>query len=256
MSARPVTRGRLATWHVVILAILLGSWYFLTARRLIPPFFFGEPIKVFHQIYVWFASGEIWQHLAITLIETIVAFSLGLIFGVAIGLWLGLSEFSSRLADPYIKAANSMPRVVLAPIFIIWFGIGMWSKVALGVTLVFFLIFFNVYQGVREANPVILANAKMLGASYRQLIMRFYLPSALSWVFSSLHTSVGMAFVGAVVGEYLGSSRGIGYLILQAEGVFDINAVIAGIFVLTVFALGLDRLITFIETRLLSWRAA
>lgn len=249
-------RDNIAIWHIVILTALLAGWYVLTSQRIIAPFFFGEPIKVFSQIYVWFASGEIWRHLAITLLETIVAFALGLAAGVSVGLWLGLSDFSSRLADPYIKAANSMPRVVLAPIFIIWFGIGIWSKVALGVTLVFFLIFFNVYQGVREANPVVLANAKMLGASYRQLIVRFYLPSALSWVFSSLHTSVGMAFVGAVVGEYLGSSRGIGYLILQAEGVFDINAVIAGILVLTVFALALDRLITFVESRLLSWRAA
>ena len=133
-----------------------------------------------------------------------------------------------------------MPRVILAPIFAVWFGLGITSKVALGVTLVFFIVFFNVYQGVKEVSPVVLANARMLGASRRQLLRHVYLPSATSWVFSSLHTSVGMAFVGAVVGEYLGSARGVGYLILQAEGVFDINTVFAGILVLTVFALVLD----------------
>jgi NitT/TauT family transport system permease protein len=119
---------------------------------------------------------------------------------------------------------------------------------------VFFIVFFNVYQGVKEVSPVVLANARMLGASRRQLLRYIYLPSATSWVFSSLHTSVGMAFVGAVVGEYLGSAKGVGYLILQAEGVFDINTVIAGIFVLTLFALLLDFIVTKIETRLLVWR--
>ena len=153
--------------------------------------------------------------------------------GLVIGLWLALSPMASAIFDPYIKAANSMPRVILAPIFAIWFGLGIWSKVALGVTLVFFIVFFNVYQGVREVSPVVLANARMLGASQRQLLRHVYLPSATSWVFASLHNSVGLAFVGAVVGEYLGSARGVGYLILQAEGVFDINTVFAGIMVLT-----------------------
>jgi NitT/TauT family transport system permease protein len=136
----------------------------------------------------------------------------------------------------------------------VWFGLGIWSKVALAVTLVFFIVFFNVYQGVKEVSPVVLANARMLGASQRQLLRFVYLPSATSWVFSSLHTSVGLAFVGAVVGEYLGSARGVGYLILQAEGTFDINTVFAGIVVLTVFALVLDWLVGLAEKRLMRWQ--
>jgi NitT/TauT family transport system permease protein len=147
-----------------------------------------------------------------------------------------------------------MPRVVLAPIFFVWFGLGIASKVALGVTLVFFIVFFNVYQGVKEVSPVVLANARMLGASPRQLLRYVYLPSAMSWVFASLHNSVGLAFVGAVVGEYLGSAEGVGYLILQAEGVFDINTVFAGILVLTGFALALDWIVTLAETRLMVWQ--
>ena len=131
---------------------------------------------------------------------------------------------------------------------------GVASKVALGITLVFFIVFFNVYQGVREVSPVVLDNARMLGADRRQLLRHVYLPSAMSWVFSSLHTSVGLAFVGAVVGEYLGSSRGVGYLILQAEGTFDINTVMAGILVLTAFALALDAWVGFIERRLMKWQ--
>jgi len=183
-----------------------------------------------------------------------MAFVIGTVFGLLMGLWLALSPTAAAILDPYIKALNSMPRVILAPIFSVWFGLGMASKVALAITLVFFIVFFNVYQGVREVSPVILANAKMLGASQRQLLRAVYLPSATSWVFSSLHTSVGLAFVGAVVGEYLGSARGVGYLILQAEGTFDINTVIAGIVVLTCCALILDALVSLIEKRLLTWQ--
>ena len=191
-----------------------------------------------------------------TLVETVLAFAIGTVLGLACGLWLALSPLAAAITDPYIKALNSMPRVILAPIFAVWFGLGIASKVALGVTLVFFIVFFNVYQGVKEVSPVVLASARMLGASRKQLLRHVYLPSATSWVFSSLHTSVGLAFVGAVVGEYLGSSRGVGYLILQAEGSFDIDTVMAGIVVLTVFALALDAVVGRIEKRLMRWQPA
>jgi len=244
----------LALCQAAVLLVLFAVWYVLTETGVLAPFFFGRPLKVFRVIWEWFSSGKIYPHLAITLIETLLAFAVGSLLGLLIGLWLALTPLASALADPYIKALNAMPRVILAPIFAVWFGLGITSKVALGVTLVFFVVFFNVYQGVKEVSPVVLANARMLGASKRQLLRFIYLPSAMSWVFSSLHTAVGMAFVGAVVGEYLGSAKGVGYLILQAEGVFDIDTVIAGIFVLTVFALLLDYIVTRIESRLLVWR--
>jgi NitT/TauT family transport system permease protein len=256
-----VRRWRLGIYHLVLLLVVFGFWYLLTEPILWSPefakkmaFFFGQPIQVIKVVIEWFTSGKIYPHLAITLWETVLAFAIGSVLGLGIGLWLALSPLASALADPYIKAMNAMPRVILAPIFAVWFGLGVLSKVALGVTLVFFIVFFNVYQGVKEVSPVVLANAKMLGASPQQLLRYIYLPSATSWVFSSLHTSVGMAFVGAVVGEYLGSAKGVGYLILQAEGTFDINTVFAGILVLTVFALLLDLAVTKIEARLLVWR--
>jgi len=241
-------------WQAALAIAVFALWWGLTASNILPPFFFGEPFKVILRVAEWFIVGDIWEHLGVTLIETVLAFVIGLTLGLAVGLWLGLSALASALADPYIKAFNAMPRVILAPIFAVWFGLGIWSKVALGVTLVFFIVFFNVYQGVREVSPVVLANARMLGASQRQLLSHIYLPSATSWVFSSLHTSVGMAFVGAVVGEYLGAAKGVGYLILQAEGSFDINTVFAGILVLTACALLLDWGVTLAERRLLKWR--
>jgi len=257
--------GNLRLWQLGILVLLFVFWHAMTKPGLIPPimfdndrqaaFFFGEPLKIFARIWAWFVTdADIYRHLWVTLAETMMAFGIGAVSGLGCGLWLALSPMASAILEPYIKALNSMPRIILAPIFAIWFGLGMGSKVALGVTLVFFIVFFNVYQGVKEVSPVVLANARMLGANKRQLLRHVYLPSATSWVFSSLHTSVGLAFVGAVVGEYLGSSQGVGYLILQAEGMFDINTVMAGILVLTTFALVLDAAVGRIEKRLMKWQ--
>ncbi len=257
-------RLRLRAFQVLLAVLLLVIWYVLTSPTLLPPiyfteanqaaFFFGEPVKVFARLWQWFVSGEIYEHLWVTLVETLLAFLIGTVSGVVIGLWLALSPTASAVLDPYIKAVNAMPRVILAPIFFVWFGLGIGSKVALGVTLVFFIVFFNVYQGVREVSPVVLANARMLGASPRQLLRYVYVPSAMSWVFASLHNSVGLAFVGAVVGEYLGSAKGVGYLIHQAEGFFDMNTVVAGIVLLTIFALVLDWAVGIAEKRLMVWQ--
>src|SRR5688572_20053895 len=231
MPAR--SNNLLRLWQVLLFVAILVVWHVATSPTILPPiyfdnpdkaaFFFGEPLKIFERIWDWFSSGFIYRHLWVTLLETMMAFVIGTVLGLAFGLWLALSPLASALLDPYVKAVNSMPRVILAPIFGVWFGLGMASKVALGVTLVFFIVFFNVYQGVKEVSPTVLANARILGASERQLMRYVYVPSAMSWVFASLHNSVGLAFVGAVVGEYLGSSQGVGYVILQAEGTFDIN---------------------------------
>src|SRR2546427_5770796 len=254
----------LRVWQLLLLIAFLVFWHVATSPTLLPPFyfddankaafFFGEPLRVFERTWDWFSSGSIYPHLWVTLLETLLAFVIGTALGLGMGLWLALTLTASELFDPYIKALNSMPRVILAPIFAVWFGLDIASKVALGVTLVFFIVFFNVYQGVREVSPVVLANARMLGASSRQLLRHVYVPSAMSWVFASLHNSVGLAFVGAVVGEYLGSAKGIGYLIHQAEGFFDMNTVVAGILLLTAFALLLDWAVGLAEKRLMVWQ--
>jgi len=240
--------------RLVIGIVLLALWQIGSATGLLSPLFFGRPEKIAGVIAQWFGSGEIWPHLVVTISETLMAFASGTLAGIAAGLWLGLSPQVQAVLDPYIKAANAMPRVILAPIFAMWFGLGMASKVALGFTLVFFIVFFNVLQGVREVSPTLLNATRMLGASRRQLLRHVYLPAAMSWVFSSLHVSVGMAFVGAVIAEYLGSAAGVGYLILQAEGVFDVDSVFAGIVVLTACALMLDACVSVAENKLLVWQ--
>jgi len=254
-----MSRVTLFTLQVLVAVVFFALWYALTTWPifgvvLLPPFFFSNPIDVVQQIVKWFATGVIWKHLWVTLLESTLAFVIGSIGGVLIGFWFARQPRTAAVFDPYVKMANALPRVVLAPIFTLWLGLGIWSKVALGVTLVFFIVFFNVYQGIKEVSPTVLANARMLGMNERQLMRHVYWPSALSWMFSSLHTSVGFAVVGAVVGEYLGAAAGLGYLIQQAEGVFDVAGVFAGMFVLAAFVIVIDVLVTLVEKRLLVWR--
>jgi NitT/TauT family transport system permease protein len=249
----------LLSLQLLVAIVFLGLWQLLTTvplfgRTLLPPFFFSNPVDVGSQIVAWFASGVIWKHLAITLWESVLAFAIGSAGGVIVGFWFARQPRVAAVFDPYVKMANALPRVVLAPIFTLWLGLGIWSKVALGVTLVFFIVFFNVYQGVKEVNTTVLANGRMLGMSEKQLLRHVFWPSALSWMFSSLHTSVGFAVVGAVVGEYLGSAAGLGYLIQQAEGTFDVAGVFAGMFVLSAFVILIDIGVTMVERRLLVWK--
>ena len=256
-----MSRGLLLLLQVAVAVVAILLWHLFTTTSLVGDpsrmqFFFSTPGAVARQIWAWFADGSIWYHLWITLSEAVLAFVIGALAAVVLGFWFARRPRLAAVFDPYVKGANALPRVVLAPIFTLWFGLGIWSKVALGFTLVFFIVFFNVYQGVREVNRTVLENARMLGMSERQLLRHVYLPSALSWVFSSLHTAIGFAVVGAVVGEYLGSAAGLGYLIAQAEGMFDIAGVFAGMFVLSAFVLLIDGLVTVIERRLLVWRPA
>jgi NitT/TauT family transport system permease protein len=203
---------------------------------------------------VWVTSGSLWSHLIVTLQEALLGLVIGATLGVTTGFALARSPFAARVIEPYITMLNAVPRVVLAPLFLLWFGLGIWSKVALAVTLVFFVMFFNTYQGVRDADRVIIANVRMLGATERQLVRHVLIPSALTWIFSSLQTSLGFAVVGAVVGEYLGATRGLGYVISQAEGTFDTTGVFAGMAILSSVVVVVSAGVSRIERWLLRWK--
>jgi NitT/TauT family transport system permease protein len=256
-----MSRLILTALQVLVAVVAVAVWHLLTSvpiagRLLFDPFFFSTPYDVAERVWRWFATGSVWIHLWVTLAESMLAFVVGSLGGTLVGFWFARKPLIADIFDPYVKMMNALPRVVLAPIFVLWLGLGIWSKVALGVTLVFFVVFFNVYQGIKEVSPTVLANARMLGMNERQLMRHVYWPSALSWMFSSLHTSVGFAVVGAVVGEYLGSARGLGYLIQQAEGTFDVAGVFAGMFVLAAFVIVIDGADSMVERRLLIWRPA
>ncbi|WP_182419260.1 ABC transporter permease [Bartonella sp. HY038] len=240
--------------QLTIVIVIIGGWELGIALGFIDIFFFPAPQDVLKQIVNWLTDTDFYKHVSITLTETVLGYLIGTGLGVAAGVWLGLSNNAARILDPFIKALNAIPRVVLAPIFVLWLGLGLWSKVALAVTLVFFITFFNAMQGVREVNNIVLANAKILGANRLELLRHVYFPAAASWILSSLRTSVGFAVVGAIIGEYLGSSAGLGYLIAQSEGNFDAVGVFAGIIILGVFVLVIDMLLDIIENKLIKWR--
>ena len=189
------SRAQLLAMQIAVAVVGLALWHLLSTypvfgRILLPPFFFSNPVDVAAQIVTWFATGVIWKHLWVTLEESLLAFGIGSFGGVMVGFWFARQPRTAAVFDPYVKMVNALPRVVLAPIFTLWLGLGIWSKVALGVTLVFFIVFFNVYQGVKEVSPTVLANARMLGMNERQLMRHVYWPSALSWMFSSDRKSV------------------------------------------------------------------
>ena len=260
-TAKAAFRRRRITVNVLRIAIfvvVVGGWELGARVGVIDPFFWGRPSGIVAQIGTWItqgtAQGPLWQQILATLEETVLGFIIGVVLGIIFGVVLGRNQFLADVLSPYIKAANSIPRVVLGSIFVIGLGLGMQSKVALAVVLVFFIVFFNAFQGVREVDRNLLANARILGASPRQLSMDVIIPSALTWIIASLHTSFSFALVGAVVGEFLGSTQGIGLLIQTAQGTFNANGVFAAMVILAVVALISEYLITALENRLITWR--
>jgi NitT/TauT family transport system permease protein len=244
--------------RILFLVVIIGGWQLATSVGIVDKFFWGQPSGIWEQLVKWVAQGTaqgpLWLQIAVTLEETILGFIIGVVLGVIFGVVLGRNQFLADILGPYIKAANSIPRVVLGSIFVIGLGLGIQSKVALSVVLVFFIVFFNAFQGVREADRNLLANARILGANQRQLTTQVILPSALTWIIASLHTSFSFALVGAVVGEFLGSTEGIGLMIQNAQNTFNANGVFAAMAILAVVALIMEALVTALENRLLHWR--
>ncbi|GLV53614.1 ABC transporter permease [Dictyobacter sp. S3.2.2.5] len=244
--------------RVLVLVVIIGGWELGARTKVIDPFFWGQPSGIWAQIVTWAvngtAQGPLWEQIAVTLEETVLGFLIGVILGVVFGILLGRNRFLADVLGPYIKAANSIPRVVLGSIFVIGLGLGIQSKVALAVVLVFFIVFFNAFQGVREVDRNLLANARILGANSRQLSIDVIIPSALTWIIASLHTSFSFALVGAVVGEFLGATQGIGLMIQTAQGTFNANGVFAAMVILAALALITEAMVTALENRLITWR--
>jgi NitT/TauT family transport system permease protein len=255
-------RSRRRLWIVcgqVALAVaFVGAWQGLAQAKVIDVFFFGEPSGVWRQLSTWVhsgtAEGPLWTQAWVTFQETLIGFGVGVALGVTFGILLGRIQVLADLLSVYIGAANSIPRIVLGSVFVIWFGLGMTSKVALVVVLVFFNVFFNAFQGAREVDHGLVANARQLGAGRIAVLLQVILPAAFSWIIASLRTAFGFAVTGAVVGELLGAQQGLGTLIAQAQGDFNPDGVYAGLLVTTTLALAAEGAITLVERRLLRWR--
>ena len=257
-AARRRRRIVVNSLRVLLLVVIIGGWQLATSVGIVDKFFWGQPSGIWAQLVTWVtqgtAQGPLWEQIANTLGETVLGFVIGVVLGVVFGVVLGRNRFLSDLLSPFIKVANSIPRIVLGSIFVIALGLGYQSKVALAAVMVFFIVFYNAFQGVREVDRNLLANARILGANQRQLSTAVVIPSALTWITASLHTSFSFALVGAVVGEYLGATQGIGLMIQTAQGTFNTNGIFAAMVILAVLALLAEFLITALENRLISWR--
>ncbi|MGR6973254.1 ABC transporter permease [Streptomyces cynarae] len=244
--------------RVLLLVAVLGLWEALSRSKAIDPFNFSMPSKIWDQISTWVmhgtAQGALGEQIWVTLHEALLGWIIGVIAGVVFGIALGRIAFLADVLGPYIKVLNSIPRIVLAPIFVIWFGLGPSSKIASAVVLVFFPVFFNAFQGAREVDRNLVANARILGASDRRVTLQVVIPSATSWIFTSLHVSFGFALIGAIVGEYIGATKGIGLLVAQSQGTFNAAGVYAAMVILAVVALVAEGLLTFAERRIFRWK--
>ncbi|MGW2649191.1 ABC transporter permease [Streptomyces sp. NPDC001393] len=244
--------------RVLLLVAVLGLWEGLSRAKIIDPFNFSMPSKIWDQIWTWVmhgtALGSLGEQIWYTLHEALLGWVIGVVAGVLLGIALGRVRLLAQVLGPYIKVLNSIPRIVLAPIFLIWFGLGPSSKVASAVVLVFFPVFFNAFQGAREVDRNLVANARILGASDRRVTLQVVIPSATSWIFTSLHVSFGFALIGAIVGEYIGATKGIGLLVAQSQNTFNAAGVYAAMVILAVVALAAEGLLTFAERRIFRWR--
>lgn len=259
-SAKASARRRLAkvwTVRVLLVAAWLASWE-IAVTYWIDPFFYSKPSLIWQRLVEWFtvgtSQGSIWEQIAVTLQESVAGFALGAAAGIVLGILLGRSALLSDICAPFIKAANAVPRIVLASLFVIWFGLGLSSKIATAFILVFFAVFFNAFQGAREVDRNLVNNAHILGASRFQVLTSIVVPSATSWILASLHSAFGFALIGAVVGEFTGADKGLGLLINRSQGMFDAAGIYAGMIVITVLALVAEALLTQLENRLLKWR--
>ncbi|MET7481047.1 ABC transporter permease [Streptomyces sp. NPDC005648] len=259
-AKRAVRRRRALVWtgRIGLAVLVLGGWQAFTTWGIVDPFFFGQPSGIAKRLVDLFRNGtefgSFYANIWTTIQEALVGFVLGAVTGVVFGVALGQSRYLADVLGPYIKMVNAIPRIVLGSIFIVAFGIGVLPKILLAAVLVFFIVFFNAFQGVREVDRNILANAQVLGASQMQVIRHVIVPSALTWIIASLHSAFGFAIVGALVGEVLGAQSGLGLVIKTAQNNFDPNGVFATMLVISVIVLGAEWLIGKLEHRLLSWR--
>ncbi|MEU6223789.1 ABC transporter permease [Streptomyces sp. NPDC047042] len=260
-AAKRAARRRTAlVWagRVGLAVFVIGGWQAFTAWGIVDPFFFGQPSGIAKRLIDLFRHGtefgSFYSNIWTTIQEALAGFALGAVTGVLFGVTLGQSRFLADVLGPYIKMVNAIPRIVLGSIFIVAFGIGVLPKILLAAVLVFFIVFFNAFQGVREVDRNILANAKVLGASQTQITRHVIVPSALTWIIASLHSAFGFAIVGALVGEVLGAQSGLGLVIKTAQNNFDPDGVFATMLVISVIVLGAEWVIGKLEHRLLSWR--
>jgi NitT/TauT family transport system permease protein len=244
---------RLLAWRLGFGLTVLLLWE-LAAGRLVDPFWFSSPLRIAVHLAEWAREGSLFWHLLVTLRETFLGYALGSVTGIAVGVALARLEFVAQVLDPFIVAANGIPRVALAPLFIIWFGIGELSKVILASTLTFFLTFYGTFSGLRAVEPAYREIARVMGASERQIFVKVSLPAASPWIVTALKVGLPFALIGAIIGEFMAASRGLGYMIQLNTNQFDTTGAVSGIVVLMLAVMLVNGLLNRLERHVLRWR--
>jgi NitT/TauT family transport system permease protein len=250
---REIGNGAMFAWQVGLGIALLLVWQGASGR-LIDDFFISNPVDVATRLWQWISDGSLFLHIWATVYATMMGFFIGAVGGVILGIWLGVSPFTGRLLNPYLNALNALPKVALAPLFVLWFGLGIESKIALAAVLVLFLVFLNTIAGVREVDQDLIDGARLMKASRRQVIMKVIVPSALSWVFAGLKISVPYALIGAVLGEMIAANQGLGYLVQFSGAQFDSAGVFAVLIVIALLAVALNFVVDLVQVRTQQWR--
>lgn len=262
-------RVRINVWRAVIFVIIFGAWEGLTHPAItksvsrviyfIDPFFISRPSAIWYRF--WYLNSPavrvtLWELLLSTLQSTILGFAVGVSTGFFAGLILGRNDRLALILEPYIVALNSLPRIALVPLVTMMFGFGLVAKIVLAWLIVFFIVFFNTFQGARGVDPDLIHSARFLGATERQIMRTVIIPSALAWTFASLTPSVSFALIGVVIGEFIGgeSGKGIGYLIIASLGTLNAADMMVALIVLAVTGITLSVGIRKLEARLLRWR--
>jgi NitT/TauT family transport system permease protein len=242
-----------AVLRLLLLAATLVAWQ-LTSGRLLDRTFVSDPVDVWHQLTSWASDGILWSNTWITLKEVVLGFAFGSVAGAIAGFLIASARLLGRVLDPFIMGLYSIPKVALAPLFIVWFGIGMEMKVVLAAATVFFLVFINTAHGVREIDPALLDAVRLMGGRRRDLLLKVLLPGSMSGLITGLRVSVPYALIGAVIGELVASNQGLGYLIDDSASQFDIAGVFAALIVLSVIAAILNQGVTLLARRSNRWK--
>ncbi|NGP07799.1 ABC transporter permease [Rhodococcus sp. 14C212] len=235
--------GRLA-----IIVATLGLWEFISGRW-VDEFWISKPSAVWDVLWGWISSGDILIHLQATVTEMALGLFFGAIGGIAVGFVLGRVEWLAHLLDPLVNAVYSLPKVALAPLFILWFGVDLLSKVVLTAVVCFFLVFYNTYAGVRDVDKDLVDVVRVMGGSRSDLLLKVVLPSAATWIYTGLRLAVPYALIGAVVGEIVASNKGLGFLLARAAGTFNTSATFAALFILMLIGTLLNYLVDLSEKR-------
>jgi NitT/TauT family transport system permease protein len=247
-------RQRILLARVAVIGTFLAIWQGSVSLGLVDAFWVSSPVLVVKELWQQIASGDLVLNVGITVFEALIAFVVSSVLGIAAGLMLARSPFWDEALAPLVLALNSLPRVALAPLIILWFGIGIVAKVVTAFTLVFFILLVNTLGGAKNVDTDILTIAQLMGASRRDILWKVTLPSALPWIFAGLNIGLTYALLGVIVAEILASNQGIGYVIASGAANFNTAAVFAGLVTLAVVAWLFSAVMRKLEARLLRWK--